>query len=272
VSTHRSGGARAAILRSPPRGPFVVLGRVLPSGRSLAIAFALLAATVGAYAAARETSLFAVRTVQVETRGAPPAAKLRVERALEPLAGRNLLALGSGDAEHALGDLRDITVLDVDRAFPSTLRVTVTAERPASVLRHGSESWVLSERGRVLRKADANPPRRLARIWVGQVRVPGDGALLTDEEALAPARALGAVLAADRSFYDRVREARGDLSDVNLVLRTGTEVRLGAPEDIGLKLAVAAKILEALPGASGGYLDVSVPERAAARIDSQVSS
>lgn len=270
MSTQRLRGTRAATLRSPPRGPLIVLGRVLPSGRSLAIAFALLAATIGAYAAARETSLFAVRTVEV--RGEPPAAKLRVERALAPLAGHNLLALDAGDAERALAGLPDITVLGVDRAFPSTLRVTVTAERPAAVLRRGSESWIVSERGRILRKAGESPPRRLARIWVEQVRLPDDGALLSDEEALAPARALGAVLAADRGFYDRVREARGERNDVDLVLRTGTEVRLGAPEDIGLKVAVAAKILKALPGASDGYLDVSVPERAAARVDSQVSS
>jgi cell division protein FtsQ len=270
VSTRRSGGTRAATLASPSRGPFVVLGRVLPSGRSLVLAFALVAVTVGAYAAARGTSLFAVRTVQVQ--GTSPAAKLRVERALEPLAGRNLLALDEGDVERAVGDLRDITVLDVDRAFPSTLRVAVTGERPAAVLRRGSESWVVSERGRILRKAGESPPRGLARIWVGQVSVPSDGALLTEEDALAPAETLGAVLAADRKFYDRVREARGDRSSVDLVLRTGTEVRLGAPEDIALKLAVATRILAALPGASGGYLDVSVPERAAAKVESQVSS
>jgi cell division protein FtsQ len=270
VSTRRSGGTRAATLASPSRGPFVVIGRVLPSGRFLAIAFTLLAAAVGAYVAARETSLFAVRTMQVE--GTSRTATLRVERALEPLAGRNLLALDEGDVERAVGDLRDITVLDVDRAFPSTLRVTVTGERPAAVLRRGSESWIVSERGRVLRKAGESPSRRLARIWVGQVSVPSDGALLSEEDALVPARALGAVLGADRKFYDRVREARGDGSSVDLVLRTGTEVRLGAPQDIALKLAVATRILAALPGASGGYLDVSVPERAAAKLDSQVSS
>lgn len=258
------------MLASPSRGPFVVLGRVLPSGRSLALAFVLLAATIGAYAAARGTSLFAVRTVQVQ--GGSPATTLRVQRALEPLAGRNLLALDEGDVERAVGDLRDITVLDVDRAFPSTLRVGVTGERAAAVLRRGTESWVVSERGRVLRKAGESPPRRLARIWIAQVSVPSDGALLTEEDALAPAETLGAVLAADRKFYDRVREARGDRSSVDLVLRTGTEVRLGVPEDVPLKLAVATRILGALPGASDGYVDVSVPERAAANIESQVSS
>jgi cell division septal protein FtsQ len=270
VSTRRSGGTRAATPSSPSRGPFVVLGRVLPSGRSLAIAFAVLATTIGAYAAARGTSLFAVRSIEVS--GTSPAATRRVERALAPLAGRNLLALDAGEVDLALGGLRDVTLLDVDRAFPSTLRVTVTAERPAAVLRRGSESWVVSERGRILREASESPPRRLARIWVGPVDVPSDGALLSEEDALAPARALGGVLSADRDFYDRVREARGDHDQVDLVLRTGTEVRLGAPQDIGLKLAVAERILAALPGASGGYVDVSVPERAAARIDSQVSS
>lgn len=271
MSTHRSGGTRAAALPSAARGPFAVLGRMLPSGRSLAVAFAILAAGIGGYAAARETSLFSVRTVEIH--GAPPRAAERVERAVEPLAGESLLSLDAADVDRRLAGLRDVTLLDVDRAFPSTLRVTVSAERPAAVLRRGPDSWVISERGRVLREVSGARPRALARIWIGPVGVPGDGELLEQKEAFLPALALGRVLAADRKFYDRVGEAHTAGEEVVLVLRSHIEVRLGSLDDVPLKVAVATRILEALPpDASGGYLDVSVPERAAAKIDSQLSS
>ncbi|HET7856827.1 MAG TPA: FtsQ-type POTRA domain-containing protein [Gaiellaceae bacterium] len=271
MSTQRPGGTRAAALPSTARGPFAVLRRVLPSGRSLAVAFAILAAGIGAYGAARGTSLFAVRTIEVE--GASPRAAGRVDRALGPLAGKSLLSLDAADVDRRLAGLRDVTLLHVDRAFPSTLRVTVSAERPAAVLRRGPDSWVISERGRVLREASGTPPRTLARIWIGHVAVPGDGELLEQRESFLPAMALGRVLAADRKFYERVREARTAGDEVVLVLRSDIEVRLGSLDDVPLKIAVATRILQALPvDASGGYLDVSVPERAAAKIDSQLSS
>ncbi len=221
--------------------------------------------------AARETSLFAVRAVEVE--GTPPAATRRVERALEPLAGESLLSLDAADVERRLAGLQDVTLLGVDRSFPSTLRVTVSAERPAAVLRRGPDSWVISEQGRVLREVLGSPPRGLARIWIARLAVPSPGALLEQKETFLPAVALGRVLAADRNFYDRVGEARTAGDEVVLVLRSGIEVRLGSLEDVPLKIAVTTRILQALPAdASSGYLDVSVPERAAARIESQLSS
>jgi hypothetical protein len=45
------------------------------------------------------------------------------------------------------------------------------------------------------------------------------------------------------------------------VLGTGTEVRLGAADDVPLQLAVAARVLDQV-GAYARYVDVSVPERA----------
>jgi hypothetical protein len=71
-------------------------------------------------------------------------------------------------------------------------------------------------------------------------------------------------LSADRDLFDRVREARDVEGDLTLVLGTGTEIRLGAADDLALQLAVAERVLEAAgPGAR--YVDVSVPERAVVR-------
>jgi cell division protein FtsQ len=270
VSSERRSGARVAALPGQPRGVFSTLGAALPSGRSLAIGFALLAGALGAYAAARETSLFAVDTIEV--RGAPGPAAHRIEAALAPLAGQSLLELDPGDVHRALAGLPDVQALSLDRAFPRTLVVTVIAERPASVVRRGSEAWLISEEGRVLRELADQPPPKLPRIWVARIATPRDGVLLGEDEALRPALALGRLLAADRRFFGRVREARAVGPDVHLVLRTGTEIRLGSLDDVGLKAAVTREVLATVPGAAGGYVDVSVPERSVARLESQVSS
>jgi hypothetical protein len=58
---------------------------------------------------------------------------------------------------------------------------------------------------------------------------------------------------------------------VDLVLRSGVELRLGSPYDLALKVAVARAVLRALPGASSGYVDVSVPQRPVAQVESQLS-
>jgi hypothetical protein len=58
---------------------------------------------------------------------------------------------------------------------------------------------------------------------------------------------------------------------LTLVLRSGTEVRLGDGFERLLKLTIAREILPSLAG-SAGYVDVSVPARpvASSTLDSQV--
>ena len=73
-----------------------MLLRVLPSGRALLVATALVLIAAGLYGVARETSMFAVRAVDVQ--GAPPALAAQVRAALRPVAGTNLLALKAREA------------------------------------------------------------------------------------------------------------------------------------------------------------------------------
>jgi hypothetical protein len=246
------------------------LARSLPTGRSLLLGFALIAVALGLYVAARGTSVFAVQEVEVQ--GAPPRVEAKVQAALErPLEGVSLLELSRADIDRALIGLPDVQATGFDRAFPQTLRVTVFAERPVAVLRRGGDAWLVSERGRVLRELGPKRPASLPRIWIEQLAAPADGTLLRSEEAFRPAVALGAVLAGDPEFLRRVQQARLREGEVDLMLRSGVEVRLGPSRDVSLKVAVAQEVLAALPGASGGYLDVSVPERPVANVESQVS-
>jgi cell division septal protein FtsQ len=234
----------------------------LPSGRSLLIAFAAVAAIVGGYFVARETSMFAVQRIEVT--GARPSVIQRVDAALAPLDGSSLLALNAADLDERLSPLRDVSLVSYDRAFPHTAKVVVSAERPVAVLRRGSQAWIVTERGRVLESVSNPRESGLPRIWDANAPVPSAGDVLTADEALRPARLLGGVLSADSNLFRHVSEARYVDGDLSLVLASGIEIRLGGADELALQLAVAQRVLDTTgPGVQ--YVDVSVPERAVVR-------
>jgi hypothetical protein len=256
--------ARTAVLPLPS-GPVTLgfpLARFLPSGRSLLIGFALLGLVVGGYAAARGTSMFAVQ--QVEVTGARPSVVERVETALGPIDGTSLLSLDAATIDRRLRALPDVSLVSYDRAFPHTAKIVVSAERPVAILRKGAQAWLVTERGRVLQQLEDPAGWSLPRLWIADAAVPGPGDLLAADEGLAPALLLGRVLSADREFFDRVAEARAVEGEHLVVLQTGTEVRLGAADDLALQLAVARRVLD-IVGPEARYIDVSVPERAVAQ-------
>jgi hypothetical protein len=253
--------SRTAVLPLP-NGPVTLgfpLARILPSGRSLLVGFALIGLVVGGYAAARGTSLFAVR--EIEVTGARPSVVERVEAALAPIDGTSLLSLDAATIDRRLRGLPDVSLVSYDRAFPHTAEIVVSAERPVAVLRKGTQAWLVTERGRVLQQLEDPTGWSLPRIWIADAAVPGAGDLLAVDEGLAPARLLGRVLSADKQFFGRVAEARVIEGEHVVVLRTKTEIRLGAADDLPLQLAVARRVLDVV-GAEARYVDVSVPERA----------
>jgi cell division septal protein FtsQ len=256
-------------LPSPPGALSLPFARLLPSGKALLIGFAVVAAVVGGYFAARESSMFAVQ--EVEVTGGRPSVVRRVDAALAPLEGTSLLALDEAAIDRRLSRLRDVKLVSYDRAFPHTARIVVSAERPIALLRRGTQAWVVTERGRVLDQLGDPRASGLPRIWTADAAVPSAGELLTAEEALRPALLLGAVRSADRAFFERVREARQIDGELVLVLGSGTEIRLGAADDLPLQLAVAERVLRAV-GPGSAYVDVSVPERAVVRSASSLRS
>jgi hypothetical protein len=86
--------AREAVARLPP-APRAL--KLVPSGRSVAVSLVLVVAAALLYLGARETPVFAVRTIDVE--GVRPSVARRVEMALRPLEGESLLKVRSGEVE-----------------------------------------------------------------------------------------------------------------------------------------------------------------------------
>lgn len=227
--------------------------RFVPSRRSLLIAAGVVAIAAGAYAIARETSLFAIERVDV--RGGSSAVDAQVARTLAPLVGRSLVGLNGAEVLDRTEALSTVVSATYDRAFPSTLRVTIVPELPVAVLRDGAAAWVVSTRGRVMRPVALDTARTLPRIWVAAktVRV-GDVLPRTLGGSLSHALAEAGPM--------RARVATASLMSGVLVfhLRSGLELVLGAPTDIPLKIAIAQKVLPKLPTGTRS-VDVSVPSR-----------
>ena len=250
---------------SPPRPSGITLDRLIPSGRSLLIGFALVGIAVALFVAARQTSLVAVQRIEVQGVAGPLAG--RVQAALEPLRGRSLLQVGSADVAERLVPLPEVETATIDRAFPHLLQVSITTARRVAVLRQGKSAYVVSERGRILAAVARSVQPGLPRIWVPTAVDLGVGGSLGD------ARLVAAVHAATAVFREgvgglRVRFIRADADELTYALRNGLEVRLGTLQQLPLKLAIARRIL-----AGGGverYVDVSVPERPVAGTNTQV--
>jgi cell division protein FtsQ len=216
----------------------------------------LLAAAIGAYLIARETSIFALQRIDVE--GAPPALAAQIRTALAPLEGKSLVSFGGSDADRRLAGFPQIARVSYDRDFPHTLRVKVTVEQPVAVLRRASAAWLVAASGRVLAALEPGSYPPLPRIWLAAETDVAVGAPVATGDAIRVAAALH-----DTRFPGRVLAVRDDGGgQLVLQLASGQEIRLGDLSNLAVKLAVAAAILPHAEGAR--YVDVSVPTRSVA--------
>jgi cell division protein FtsQ len=243
-----------------PRKQKVDVLRLVPSGRSLAVGAALALLAGGLYGLARETSMFAVRRIEIE--GATPALAAQVKQELHGYAERSLVAVDAAAVAQRVDGLPAVRSSVVDRAFPHTLRIRVVPELPVAVLRRGPGSWLVSVRGRVIASIPRATHQRLPRIWLPATTEIEVGAFLGDQSGVLAARSLAALVGS--GFRQRISFVRALDGQITLGLRGGLEIQLGAPVELRLKIAIAQSILPmlALPSRGGpDYLDIAVPER-----------
>jgi cell division protein FtsQ len=233
--------------------------QLAPSRGSIAAGFVIVLLAAGAYAAALETSVFAVQNVKVV--GGDARIRTQVQHALASELGRSLLRVHPGGVTELTSHLPDVVAVDVNRAFPHTLVVRVSPEKPDLVLHQGKTAWLVSTRARVLRRLQRPGLSSLPRTWVPTSThvTPGE-TLAADDGGLAASSV--APLVGDRLPVD-VRVVRASSTELTLVTGQHFEIRLGAISDLRLKLAVARRILRLVSSDAGanGYLDVSVPQR-----------
>jgi cell division septal protein FtsQ len=228
--------------------------------RPAAVGAAVAAFALAAYFVARDTSVFAVRTIEVHT--GSPRVKGEVEKVLASELGRSLLRIDESLLTRRVEALPDVVSARFERSFPNTLEVTVHGERAVLLVRQGAGSWVVSARGRVMRRVAVPRRSRLPRLWLPKsVRLSVGETLPLDQGRMAAA-AVAPI--ARRAYPGGVRAVVTGTDALTLVLGKGTQVRLGDLGDLRLKLAIARRILHV--AATNGdttpaYVDVSVPER-----------
>ena len=248
------------------RGLDPALARYLPSGRSILAGLAIVAVALSGYVIARESSVFAVRTLEV--RGANAQTRAQVRAALAGELGHSLLTVDRAAIASRLSGVPAVRSFTYDRAFPNTLNVVVRRELPVLVVRQGANAFLVAASGRVLKPLPHPRLSRLPRLWVrsdvpvvvGENLPAGEAASV---HALAVANGAG--------LPGGVRSILQLHGSFSLELGAGLELRLGQPNDVRLKLAIAKRILRATGSAvAAGYLDVSVPERPVLSVNPQV--
>jgi len=257
------------VLRLPRKRSIDML-RFAPSGRSLAIGASVVLLAAGLYGLARETSMFAVRSIEVD--GASPTLAGEIRAELRSFDGSSLVSLNAGEVAQRIDRLAAVRSSVVDRSFPHTLRIHVVPEMPVAVLRRGAESWLVSARGRVIATLPPRARHDLPRIWLPTRTQIATGAFLTDQSGALAAHSLAAFVGS--GFSSRIAFVRALDGQITLGLRGGLEIKLGLPIDLRLKVAIARGILPtlALPAAGGpDYLDITVPERPVAGRNPQPS-
>lgn len=255
LSKRRSGApTRAAVLPLPAHAQAKDGGGWLPSIRSVVVGATIVGIVAGGYVIARETPVFAIRRIEVA--GASPAVADRVRSALAPLRQTSLVAFDAQEGRKLAARIPYVASVRFDRAFPNTLRVIVTPEQPAAILRRGRDAWVVSARARVLTRVEGEPPPTLPRVWLARTSEPLVGAVLSDEaadvvRALVPMR--------DVRLPAAIRSAKLVDGELIVALASGTQVLLGDPYELRLKLSVVARVLPLAGDAA--FIDASVPDR-----------
>jgi hypothetical protein len=243
-----------------PRRRRVDILRLAPSGRSLLAGCVVVLLAGGLYGLARETSMFAVDSVRVD--GASRALAADVRRELRRYDGRSLVDVDASSIAQRIETLPAVRAATVDRAFPHTLRISVVPELPVAVLRRGTDSFLVSARGRVIAPVTRGAHHSLPRIWLPTTTAIEIGSFLGGADGGLAARSLATFVGS--GFPGRVTFVRALDGQITLGLRGGLELRLGAPVDLRLKIQIAHGIVPSLaPPSAGGptYLDIAVPER-----------
>jgi cell division protein FtsQ len=226
------------------------------------------------YLGARETPVFALRTVEVE--GAPKTVRQAILQSLEETRGTSLVSLDGDAVVRRLEALPSVQSVTYDRAFPHTLRLVVVPEKPVAVVNQASNLWIVSVRGRVIGGTSAAEAPDLPRIRYLPEAPLTTGQFVADEGTTT---ILGALSEAPKRMPLPIHSARLEDGELTLVLAGEGEARplllLGEPVDVGTKLRVAALVLRKLDYEERdalAYLDVTLPDRPVASTNPLVSS
>lgn len=229
--------------------------------RLVAAGVAVVALVVTGWLWLRDSSLVAVRKVEISGLSGPDAAQIR--SALTASA-RNMTTL-----DVRLGQLRTVVApypvvknLRVATEFPHGMRIQVVEQLPVGALVAGGRAVAATADGMLLRDVGAGS---LPTIPVGAL--PG-GSRVTEGQAL---QALALLAATPRRLLARIAEVSSQAPHGPTVqLRSGPSIYFGDLSDLDAKWIAATEVL-ADPGSAGAtYIDVTDPAHPAAGVGAAV--
>jgi cell division protein FtsQ len=217
---------------------------------------AVIVLTGGGYLWLRQSSLVAVRDVQISGITASDGDKVRaaLETAAKDMTTLHVRAEILHDATAPYSSVDD---LKVEADFPHTLRIKVVERRPVAALaRAGSRRIPVTSNGTLLRGVTADKD-------LPSVNLKSDpaGSRVTDRKVLNALAVAGAAPTPLRAKTDEVRvDKRGVIVD----LKDGPELIFGEGEAADKKWAAAARVLAEISAQGATYLDLRIPGRVAA--------
>lgn len=246
-----------------------VIGGLRAGGRSRAIALPLVAVVlvsalglaVLAYRGLAASGAFAVERIAVS--GSRDQAEAVRAAARRSAGDASLLAVDPDAVALAVAALPGISSATVDRSFPSTLAIRVVAERPVALVPTGHGAVLVSATGRVMGAARGRGAG-LPVLAAAPSDVPGVGGVLRGEGLREEVR----VAAADWRGL-RVTAVARTADGLVARLESGAQVRLGDASAIDRKLRVARAVLRRAADQRVRYLDVSVPDAPALRMETE---
>ncbi len=193
--------------------------------------------------------LLDVDHVTVRGLGRLTAAEVQAAGGVHP--GDAMAWLDAGAAAGRIEALPFVRRATVVREWPDTVRISVVERRPVAWIDAPGGKVVVDGTGRVLESV-TDPQPGMPQL-VGTKLVPGVGATVVPVGGARVAAGLTGLAAAG------TRSVTVTDAGVSLQLASGSEIRMGAPTQVAVKLRAALAVLRASEGVEVHYVDVSVP-------------
>jgi cell division protein FtsQ len=225
-----------------------------PPARALAGFAAVLVVLAGGWLWLRDSSLVSVRTVTVS--GVSGADAPRVTAALE-LAARSMTTLHvrSGQLRTSVQPFPAVMGVSASSHFPHGLHITVHEHVAVGVVTAGGPRLPIAADGTVLRGSNAAGLPAIA------THSPPAADRVTDKRTAALVRLLAAAPPALRAQATRAYLGPRGLT---VQLADGPALYFGAGDRLTAKWTAIVRVLDDKTSAGATYLDVRLPERAAA--------
>jgi cell division protein FtsQ len=225
-----------------------------PPARAVVACAGVLALLGGAWLWLRDSSLVAVR--QVDVTGLSGSEAPRVRAALQEAArDMTTLHVRSGQLKTAVAPFPAVQSIEAHADFPHRLRVVIHEHVAVAALAAGNDRVAVAADGTLLRGSATGG---LPVIAVGAT--PG-GDTVSDRSA---GRAIALLAAAPAALRAKVLRVYAGPRGLTAPLGNGPVLFFGGPERLRAKWTAAARVLADRSSAGATYLDVRLPERPAA--------